>query len=86
MILVKIRCRRCRSVLAEIRERPLDWNGVYTFLACGKCERPDPSRIVDVLIRKNIDSMQVCREIVWEDMRAQVEAAIRTGKPTDVIT
>lgn len=86
MILVKVRCRRCRSVVAEIHERPEAWDGVFTFLMC-KCERPDPGRIVDVLIRKGIDSMPVTREIPWSELRPHVESALRPGGRTvDVVT
>ncbi len=86
MILVRIRHKRCMRVLAEISHRPPDWDGSFTFLMCGKCERPSPRRTVEYLIAQDADAIPLAREITWAELRPFIDSALKRGRTVDVVT
>ena len=86
MILIRVRCKTCRGVLADVEHRPESWVGALSFLMCGKCERPDPRRVVDVMLAKNLDALPIAREIAWAALRPEIESAERRGRTVDVVT
>lgn len=82
MILLKIRCGRCRRVLKEIAERPKSWDGELSVLRC-RCDLPSVERIVDVLMKKQIDGMGMVARVPWSMLREPIERAQKRGKPVD---
>jgi hypothetical protein len=86
MVLVRLRCRRCRGVLGEISQPPATWEGARRYVMCRRCELPDPRRIATVLAKKGLPSMPIQREVAWKDLRPFLEEALRTGKTVDVLT
>ena len=85
MVLLRVQCEKCNRELISIDAVPEKWDGALTFTMC-KCERPDPRRIVDVMLKKGVDALPICREIAWTELRQHVETAWRTGRTVRLLT
>lgn len=82
--LLIVQCRHCNRRLRTVAEAPESWDGVLSFRGC-PCQTPSPERIVDVLVQKDMPAWPLVSEIAWVHLRADVERAWRTGKPTRVL-
>lgn len=84
MILVRVRCAKCWTILHKVERRPESWeDDDLLVMRCRRCDMPDPTRIVDVLIRKGLDSMGLMASVPWATLRPSIEKAERTGKTQD---
>lgn len=84
MILVKVRCHRCWTVLHEVEHRPATWDDPdLHVLRCRRCDLPDPRRIVKVMMRKDVDGIGLLAAVPWALLREPIELAERTGKTQD---
>lgn len=85
--LLRVRCKRCWRVLAEVHEAPGDWSSHLRVPRCRNCDVPSDAHANEVAIERWIagkGGVQPFGEIPWRDLRSSLESAWSRGKAVDV--
>lgn len=85
MVLVYVRCRRCRAVLAEVTERPSDASVPLTVPPCQRHDRPRPGQFIKwaaaAASRGEAPSLILERRIEWSELLPLIRRAEASGRP-----
>ena len=80
MILIEIRCSKCRGRLGTIETAPTDWGGTFNVMRCRKCYVPPPGKLVDVLVKAGEPAYGLSLEFPLNSVRKEIAIAQKTGK------
>lgn len=83
---VVLRCAQCRAVLCRVPAvEPPNWSDTTVFVPrCRSCDMPDPRRIVDYMMRKDVDGVPLGGDMPMYAIREEVTKARAKGKDVGV--
>lgn len=84
MILVRLRCHACRTVLAEISEPAPAWDDMVTWRRCRKCYMPETGAIQSIKRAPGQTSIPLMLQASASSIRKEIERALATGKTQNV--